>query len=419
MARVTSMTLRMLRLLDAERAARHESDRHAAENARLLATLTERQQMFERLAEEQARLRRVATLVAGQAAADDVFAAVAEEAARLLRADAGGLCRYEPDGSLLVMASWSERGAHIPTGTRLELEDNSIGATVLRSGGTARVDRYDRVSGRLAAFARELGIRSSVGAPVIVDGRVWGVMVAAASRREPLPSESEQRLACFTELVATAISNTQALGELRASRARVVAAADEVRRRIERNLHDGAQQRLVSLALMLRQAEATVPPEGDALRGTIASVYDDLNGVVTDLQEISRGLHPTILSQGGLQRALTTLARRSVVPVELHVGVDGRLPEPTEVTAYYVVAETLTNAAKHASASVVRVDVHRQNDELTVSVRDDGAGGADPAAGSGLVGLTDRVEALGGTISISSPPGDGTSLVVTVPIDAD
>lgn len=147
--------------------------------------------------------------------------------------------------------------------------------------------------------------------------------------------------------------------------------------------------------------------------------YDDLNGVVSDLQEISRGLHPTILSQGGLQRALTTLARRSVVPVDLHVGVDGRLPERIEVTAYYVVAETLTNAAKHASASVVRVDVHRQNDELRVSVRDDGAGGADPAAGSGLVGLTDRVEALGGTISISSPPGDGTSLLVTVPIDAD
>jgi signal transduction histidine kinase len=203
--------------------------------------------------------------------------------------------------------------------------------------------------------------------------------------------------------------------ELTASRARVVAAGDEARRRIERDLHDGTQQRLVSLGLELRAAEAMVPPGSDELRGRLSAAGRGLTEAVEDLQEISRGIHPAIVSKGGLGPALGVLARRSAVPVELDVRVDRRPPEPAEVAAYYVVAEALTNAAKHARASVVMVEAEAVDGAVRVAVRDDGAGGADPDHGSGLVGLRDRVEAIGGRLEITSPPGGGTSLLATIP----
>jgi signal transduction histidine kinase len=205
--------------------------------------------------------------------------------------------------------------------------------------------------------------------------------------------------------------------ELTASRARIVTAADGARRRFERDLHDGAQQRLISLGLQLRSAEASVPPELRPLKEQISGVVGGLTGVAEDLQEISRGIHPAILSRGGLGPALKTLARRSTIPVVLDLGVDRRLPEPTEVAAYYVVSEALTNAAKHAQATEVNVSAQDDGLNLCLSIRDDGIGGADFAKGSGLIGLRDRVEALGGQMDVQSRHGSGTSLLVKIPFD--
>jgi signal transduction histidine kinase len=216
--------------------------------------------------------------------------------------------------------------------------------------------------------------------------------------------------------VATAIANAETRAQLTASRARIVSAGDEARRRFERDLHDGAQQRLVSLGLKLRAAESAVPTELGSLRLQMSEMVDGLVDVSKDLQDISRGIHPAVLSRGGLAPALKTLARRSTVPVALDLGVEGRLPDSAEVAAYYVVAESLTNAAKHAQASEVTVKVDTDGTDLRLCIRDDGAGGADSRGGSGLVGLRDRVEALGGRLLVSSPVGNGTSLVATIPL---
>jgi signal transduction histidine kinase len=263
-----------------------------------------------------------------------------------------------------------------------------------------------------------LGIRASVGCPIVVGGRLWGVVAASTRREEPFPPGTEAQIAEFTELVATAIANAEAKAELAASRARIVATADQTRRRIERDLHDGAQQRLVSLALRLRTASAAIPGELEDVLQELAGVGAELDAVLVDLRELSRGIHPAILSEGGLGPALRTLARRSSVPVQLQVGTQGRLPERVEVTAYYVAAEALTNVTKHAGASVVQVQVDREDGLVRLAIRDDGVGGADPARGSGLVGLKDRVEATGGTLRVQSYPGEGTSLLVELPIDA-
>jgi signal transduction histidine kinase len=270
----------------------------------------------------------------------------------------------------------------------------------------------------VSVWAREHGIRSGVGSPIIVEGRLWGVIIAFSDADGPRPDGTEERLLAFTELVAMAIANTESRAELAASRARVVAAADQTRRRIERDLHDGTQQRLISLALELRAAEASVPPEQKSLVRQWSRTAQGLTEVVEELREISRGLHPAILEKGGLGPALRALARRAGVPVELSVDVGGRLPERAEVAAYYVVSEALANAAKHARASVVRVDAGVDGGTLRLLVADDGAGGADPSRGSGLIGLSDRVAAVGGRIEITSPPGGGTSLLVTIPVGA-
>jgi signal transduction histidine kinase len=243
-------------------------------------------------------------------------------------------------------------------------------------------------------------------------------MIAVGSGQASLPPDTEQRMTEFTELVATAVANAQSRAELITSRARIVAASDEVRRRIERDLHDGAQQRLVTLALRLRSAAE--PSSGRPELGTeIAGVAAELMGVIDDLREISRGIHPAILSRAGLRPALRALGRRSAVPVELDVRVDGRLPEPVEVGAYYVVSEMLANAAKHARASMIQVDAETSGGTLRVRVHDDGIGGATPARGSGLLGLKDRIEALGGTFSVHSPAGRGTTVSCQLPVQAD
>ncbi|WP_442943347.1 GAF domain-containing protein [Nocardia sp. NBC_00565] len=369
------------------------------------------------VAEQQAALRRVATLVARGATSSEVFSAVAEESARCLGVLNATLLRYQPDGSGMIVAARDEPGLpKMPVGERLTLEGENIAAMVLQTGTPARMDSHDHASGSAAARIRELGLRAGVGAPIVVDGRLWGVIIAGTSRREPLPSDTEPRLAEFADLVATAIANAEAHAQLTASRARIVAAADEARRRLERDLHDGAQQRLVSLGLTLRTAESAVPPELSALQTQLSEVVAGLVDVSADLREISRGIHPAILSKGGLGPALKALARRSSVPVELDLDLTDRVPESAEVAAYYVAAEALTNAAKYAQASGIHIHARTEGPHLHLAVRDDGVGGAEPTEGSGLIGLTDRVEALGGQLQITSHPGCGTTLIVRIPI---
>jgi signal transduction histidine kinase len=281
------------------------------------------------------------------------------------------------------------------------------------------MDSYEDASGDVAPVVRGMELRSGVGTPIIVEGGLWGVMIAASTGKEPLAPDSEARLASFTDLVATAIANAESRGALAASRARIVGAADEARRRIERDLHDGAQQRLVSLGLELRAAQTMVPPELDELQRELSHVVLGFTGVLDELREMARGIHPAILAEGGLGPALKSLQRRSPIPVELTVRSVARLPERVEVATYYVVSETLTNAVKHARASALKVDVEAASGILRLRVRDDGVGGADPARGSGLVGLRDRVESLGGTIAVESPSGAGTAITVALPISAE
>jgi signal transduction histidine kinase/uncharacterized protein YoaH (UPF0181 family) len=367
-----------------------------------------------RLADEQSALLRVATLVAEGAPPAEVFQAVSVEVARLVSAEGAALTRYETDGTVTALGGWSGTGGYVHVGTRFALA-GTVSGLVFETRRPERIDSYADAPGAAPDAAREMGWHSSVGVPITVEGRLWGVLAAVSRSDRPLPPDTERRLAEFTQLVATAIANAENRAELAASRARIVAAGDQARRRIERDLHDGPQQRLVSVMLDLRAAEAAEPPPPPQLEARLARVADGLAGALDDLRETSRGIHPAILSEGGLGAALKTLTRRSVVPVELDVQVPGRLPEPVETAAYYVVSEALTNAAKHAHASVIHVDVRAGDHHLHLSVRDDGVGGADPARGSGLIGLTDRVQALGGTITVRSPAEQGTTLKVELP----
>jgi signal transduction histidine kinase len=370
-----------------------------------------------RLADEQAALRRVATMVAEERPAEEVFAKVAEEVGRLLHVDATAMLRYEPDRTATYVAEWSEQEIRFPVGTSVHVEGDNVTSRVFRTHRPARFDDVPGATGPTADVARAVGIRSAAGSPIVVQGRLWGLMIAMSTRPEPLPPQTESRMGEFTDLVATAISNLEAWSDLAASRARIVEATDQTRRRFERDLHDGVQQRLVSLTLELRGAEAVALPESVDLRTQLSQVGDGLTGVLDDLRELSRGIHPAILSEGGLGPALRALARRSAVPVELDVSVQQRLADRVEVAAYYVVSEALANAAKHAHASLAQVRVEAGNGVLALRIRDDGIGGADPARGSGLIGLTDRVEALGGKIAVASPAGQGTSLQVELPVE--
>jgi signal transduction histidine kinase len=386
----------------------------AIANAEAQAEVTASRAELQSFGEEQAALRRVATLVARAAPPEEVFAVVAEEAGRLLTTDVAIMNRYAPDGTEAVGVWASDGVPPVAVGTRVPVGGRNVTSLVFQTGRSARIDSYTGTSGPVGDIVIEVGIRASVGAPISVAGELWGVMIVA-SRSEPLPAGTEVRLAGFTELAATAIANAEAQAEVTASRARIIAAADQARRRIERDLHDGAQQRLVSLALQLRAAQAAVPRE---LGAQLDHSVVEATGALDELREIARGIHPATLAECGLAPALKTLARRSPIPVDLQVQVTERLPEPVEVSAYYVIAEALTNAAKHARASTVSVHIEVAGDVLLLEVRDDGAGGADFTRGTGLVGLKDRVEALGGRIFLGSPRGAGTSLRVELPLTA-
>jgi signal transduction histidine kinase len=390
-----------------------------AQLARTRATDAERSRDDLRvLADLQASLRRVATLVATGVDPSVVFSSVADELARCVGVHHSTLVRFEPDGTGLFLAGHhAAESTEMAVGQRFPLGGGSIAAMVFRTSRPVRMDRPHRGNASVPTpeYSRWLGMRSRVAAPIMVDGRVWGAAIVGSSQREPLPQDTESRVADFADLVTTAIANAEARAQLTASRARIVAAEDDARRRLERDLHDGAQQQLVSLGLKLRSAEASLPSALAPIRKELAEIVDGLTGVSRELQEISRGIRPAVLSQGGLRPAVKTLARRSAVPVQLEVTINQRLPDAVEVAVYYIVAESLTNAAKHAGASEIWISVDTDGANVVLSIRDDGVGGADRGRGSGLIGLADRAEALGGHLEISSPVGCGTSLLATIP----
>jgi signal transduction histidine kinase len=378
---------------------------------------TESRAALARLAEEQAALRRVATLVAQGVPPVEIFSAVSDEVVRLFGAAKAAVLRFSHDGPAAVFVGVSKT-LDLPVGTRWGFQPGMASAQVYRTRRSARVDAMDwsSASGPVAAAARRLGIVSSVASPIVVEGRLWGAM-NITSTNEVVPAGTEGRLENFTDLLATAIANAESQSELAASRRRIVAASDQARRRIERDLHDGTQQRLVSLGLAARTAEADVAAGRGDPGAELSRIAAGLADAAAELQEFSRGIHPAILSERGLGPALRTLARRSAVPVDLDLAADGRYPEPVEVAAYYVASEALANAMKHARASRIEMSLAMRRGSLLLSVRDDGIGGADPARGSGLAGLTDRVEALGGSIRLDSAAGAGTHITADLPLE--
>ncbi|MCZ4491213.1 MAG: putative GAF-sensor signal transduction histidine kinase [Conexibacter sp.] len=368
-----------------------------------------------RLAEEQAALRRVATLVARQARATEVFRKVAEEVARLLGVDTTRIQRYDADGQVTVVADWGNPDSAQQVGTRLPLGGRNLSSLVHEHGHPARIDDYANASGSLGSYARDLGIRSAVASPIVVEGRLWGVILAASRKSAPLPDRTELRIGEFTELVATAISNLQARFDLAASRARIVAATDDERRRLVRDLHDGAQQRLVHTVVTLKLAERALQDEGDGASALVDEALQQAQQATTEIRELAHGILPSVLTDGGLRAGVAALASRAPVPVENGVSV-GRLPAAVEATAYFVVAEALTNVAKHAHAAHATVTARVEQDALRIDVRDDGVGGA-RLDGSGLLGLGDRLAVLDGRLRVESPVAGGTLVAATIPLN--
>lgn len=368
----------------------------------------------QRLADEQAALRRVATLVARESPPAEVFAAVAEEVVRLLHVETAKLIRYEPDATGTIVASWGESDAGLAVGTNWGLDGDTVTAMVYRTQRPARIDSYADARGSLAAALFSAGIRSSVGTPVIVEGRVWGAMVAASRRPVPLPAGTESRVAEFTALVATAIANMQARSDLAASRARIVAATDQERRRVVRDLHDGAQQRLVHTIITLKRARQAFEGEAADAPTLLTEALDHAQQATAELRELAHGILPAALMHGGLRAGVQTLASRMPLPVENGV-CEGRFPAAVEATAYFVVAEALTNVAKHAHAGRAVVTARVEVGTLRVEVRDDGVGGA-RRDGSGLLGLGDRLAAHDGRLRVESRVDGGTLVAADIPI---
>ncbi|WP_238012310.1 DUF4118 domain-containing protein [Dactylosporangium sp. AC04546] len=387
----------------------------ALDRQELLDTLRDSQQATQALLAEQAALRRVATLVAAGGPPTEVFAAVTAELHQLFRGLHTGLFRYEPGGTVTSVSERDEDGQLLPDRPGVPITGEDLVGMIRSTHRTARID-YDTATGPIAEQVRALGVHRGVGVPIVVDGELWGVTLVRSYQPEPVPADAEARLQAFTELVATAIANAENRARLAASRVRLVAAADDARRRIERDLHDGPQQRIVSLALRLRIAGDSAMAEDPAVQHLLTGAVRNLTEIHESMTDLARGIHPALLTQGGVCPMLRTLARRSVVPVDLRVQVDRRLPERVEVAVYYVVSEALTNVAKHAGASVACVTVTADDRRVWLAVRDDGTGGADPAGGTGLIGLRDRVEALGGRLAVVSPPARGTTLTAEIPL---
>jgi signal transduction histidine kinase len=386
-------------------------------NAMAGSLQTDRLQL-RRVVEEQGALRRIATLIARGVSPTEIFAAVATELGRIQGMDHTVVNRFDPARIATSVGHWSAPGAPDilpPAGGRWPLEANTAAGEVWRTGRPSRVD-FQHATSILGTWSLENGIRYVVGCPITVSGHLWGMIAVFSANTEPPPKDTEERLAEFVELLATAIANAENRNELLASSARVVAASDEARRRVERTLNTGPQQRLMTLGTELRLARDLVEPAEEDLRDQLTRTVKGLDSVLDDLKEISRGLHPATLSHSGLERALESLAQRSEVPAELTMRVDRQLPDHVQVAIYYTVSEALTNVAKYSHADRVRVDLRLDETRLKLQVTDNGVGGADPTRGSGLFGLKDRIEALGGTMKVISPSGAGTSLFVDVPL---
>jgi PAS domain S-box-containing protein len=368
-----------------------------------------------RLAAEQRSLRRVATLVAASVTPERVFERVSEECARVLQVNSSAVLRFEGPDSATVVGRCNRDGIDVlRVGERLPADDSSAVGRVLATGAPARIDDWGGAPDAAAADAIfRVGYRSSAAAPIVVAGALWGAVAIAGE--DPLPPDTEARLGAFCELVSLAVASAQARADLVASRARLVQAGDEQRRRLERNLHDGAQQHLVSVAVKLRVARRQLDAKPELAAAILEEAMAELGTGLDELREIARGLHPALLAEHGLRRALEVLGER--LPVEVAVDAPAeRLPAPIEATAYYIASEALTNVVKHAAASHARVRVEREGDVLRCEISDDGRGGADARAGGGIVGLRDRAEAAGGTLTLISPPGRGTIVTASLPL---
>ena len=364
------------------------------------------------LAAREGSLRRIATLVAGGAASTEVFAGIAREVAQVLGMALVVIWRYELDRPATVVGAWGDRPHPFQEGTTWAVEERTAARMLPEVGRPTRIEDFREIGGSIPDAIGKTGIRSGTGAAIVVDGEFWGVMGAGVAESEPLVDHIEDRLAEFTELVATAISSTEARTEVAASRARIVAATDEERRRVVRDLHDGAQQRLVTTTLTLKLAREALQDQEGAAPALVTEALHPTEEATAELRELAHGILPGSLTHGGLRAGVEALASRMPVPVENGVSV-GRLPAAVEATAYFVVAEALTNVAKHARAGHAAVMARVEDGTLRVEVRDDGVGGARPG-GSGLLGLADRLAALDGQRLVESPAEGGTLVTADV-----
>jgi signal transduction histidine kinase len=371
-----------------------------------------------RVVEEQGALRRIATLIARGVSPAEIFTAVASELGRIQGMEYAVVNRFDPALIATSVGHWTSPGAPNimpPANGRWPVEDESAAGLILKTRLPARVNT-DHATSTIGVWSRVHGIRYVVGCPITVGGHLWGMIAMCSLDSRPPPDDTEERLEEFVGLLATAIANAENRNELLASSARIVAASDEARRRIERSLNTGPHRRLVALSEELRETQSLVEPGQDDLQEQLTRTMKGLDSVLDDLREISRGLHPATLSRSGLRRALESLTQRSEVPVRLEVHIDRPLPDHLQVALYYTVSEALTNVAKYSRAAMVNIDLTLDQAVLKLRVTDNGVGGADPTRGSGLFGLKDRIESLGGTIKVISPTGGGTSLLVDVPV---
>ena len=380
------------------------------------AELRRSEASLSQLAEEQAALRRVATLVAEGAAPTAVFDAVAAEMEGLLHADGVTLSRYEPGSEVTVVAHRGSDARRVPPGSRVRHEGENVTTMVRRSERPARMESYAGTHGAIAELVHDLGVRATVGAPVVVDGLLWGVVIANWRGEESPPAGTEERMAQFAQLLDTAIANADSRDQLTASRARLLTAADEARRRVVRDLHDGAQQRLVHTIVMLKLAQRALREKDEEAESLVGAALEQAEQGHTELRELAHGILPAVLTRGGLGEGVRSVVGRLDLPVQVDVPAE-RFPADIEASAYFIVAEALTNVVKHANAGRAEVRASVEDGMLHVEVRDDGIGGADPG-GHGLVGIADRATALGGRLKIENPVGGGTLVAATLPLAA-
>jgi PAS domain S-box-containing protein len=366
-------------------------------------------------AEEEAALRRLATVVAAEADDEEVFGVVTREVGRLLRAQTTNMVRFGTGSEAVVLGAWNQTGAaSVPVGTTVMMDGDTVLTRVFRTAAPARIDSYDDIPGELAARLRGLGLRSSVAAPILLQGRLWGAFTASTTEPDPMPPGSEERIAHFAELVTQALANNEARSELAASRERIVEAADHARRGLARDLHDGAQQRLVALMITMRATRRRLEGAPQDALEKVDDAIDQLSLAVEELRELAHGIHPAILTDHGLPAALRAMAAKSLVPIDVHCELPNRLPAPLEAALYFVCSESLANMHKHADAPSATIRVSTDDTQVHLSINDSGRGGAAVRPGGGLQGLEDRVQALGGTFAVHSPPGNGTHTRVSL-----